>query len=77
MTTARLEELPRYNIGTYVYIIYSNALLHSDQEAFIYGNVRTTFSALSSHVNKIVHALRPLRLSNLLTLCPKTRKAQF
>ena len=32
-----LKELSRYNLGTFADIIYRNALLYSDNEAFIYG----------------------------------------
>jgi len=39
-----LRELCRYNIGTYADIICRNALLYPDQEAFVYGATRITFS---------------------------------
>ena len=38
-----LKELSRYRIDTYADIIYRNALLHGDREAFIRGRERITF----------------------------------
>ncbi|MBA7465995.1 Long-chain-fatty-acid--CoA ligase [subsurface metagenome] len=52
-----LRELCRYNIGTYADVIYRNALLYSDQEAFVYGDTRITFSEFNTRVNKLIHAL--------------------
>jgi hypothetical protein len=39
-----LKELCRYPIGTWADIIYRNALLYPEDEAFIYGNERVTFA---------------------------------
>src|SRR4030042_1752290 len=39
-----LKELSRYKIGTYADIIYRNALLYSDEEAFKYGSQGETFT---------------------------------
>lgn len=52
-----LRELCRYNIGTFADIIYRNALLYPDQEAFVYGDTRITFSEFNTRVNKLIHAL--------------------
>ena len=55
-----LKELSRYPIGTYADIIYRNALLYPNREAFIYGKERITFSEFNSRVNSIVHALQAM-----------------
>jgi acyl-CoA synthetase (AMP-forming)/AMP-acid ligase II len=52
-----LKELSRYNVGTWADIIYRNALLYPDQEAFVYGDTRITFSEFNTRVNKLIHAL--------------------
>ncbi len=58
-----LKELSRYRIDTYADIIYRNALLYGDWEAFIYGRERVTFSRYNERVNALVHALYSLGLS--------------
>jgi long-chain acyl-CoA synthetase len=52
-----LKELSRYNVGTWADIIYRNALLHPDNEAFIYEDKRITFAEYNSRINKIIHGL--------------------
>jgi acyl-CoA synthetase (AMP-forming)/AMP-acid ligase II len=52
-----LKELSRYNVGTWADIIYRNALLHPDNEAFIYEDKRITFADYNSRINKIAHGL--------------------
>ena len=52
-----LKELCRYNIGTFADIIYRNALLHSDEEAFVYDSERITFAKFNARVNSLIHAL--------------------
>jgi len=52
-----LKELCRYNIGTFTDIIYRNALLHSEEEAFICGPQRITFAQFNARVNSLIHAL--------------------
>ena len=52
-----LGELSRYSLGTYADIIYRNALLYPDREAFIYKSDRITFYEFNSRVNSLVHAL--------------------
>ena len=53
-----LRELSRYQLGTFADIIYRNALLHSDDEAFVCGPQRITFAQFNARVNSLVHALR-------------------
>jgi acyl-CoA synthetase (AMP-forming)/AMP-acid ligase II len=57
-----LKELGRYPVGTYADIIYRNALLRADEEAFIYGKERVTFSRYNGRVNSLIHALQSLGL---------------
>ncbi len=57
-----LKELSRYKIGTYADVIYRNALLYPDKEAFIYGSKRITFSGFNANVNRLVHALQSMGL---------------
>jgi len=52
-----LRELCRYKIGTYADIIYRNALLSADREAFVYGPERITFAEYNTRVNSLIHAL--------------------
>lgn len=52
-----LKELCRYGIGTFADIVYRNALLHSDEEAFVCGSERITFSQFNGRVNSLIHAL--------------------
>ena len=55
-----LGELCRYNIGTYANVICRNTLLYPDQEAFVCGNTRITFSEFNTRVNKLIHALHEM-----------------
>jgi long-chain acyl-CoA synthetase len=57
-----LKELCRYRRGTFADIVYRNALLHSDDEAFICGSQRITFSQFNARVNSLIHALRSLEV---------------
>jgi acyl-CoA synthetase (AMP-forming)/AMP-acid ligase II len=57
-----LKELSRYRLGTYADIIYRNALLYPDQEAFIYGSERITFYEFNQRVNSLIHALQSMGL---------------
>lgn len=52
-----LKELCRYNIGTYADIIYRNALLYPDRQAFSYREERVTFNQFNARVNSLIHAL--------------------
>jgi len=55
-----LKELSRYDIGTYADIIYRNALLYADEEAFKYGKETMTFSQFNASVNRLIEALRSI-----------------
>ena len=55
-----LKELSRYNIGTYADIIYRNAILRADKEAYVYGNIRVSWSQFNQKVNQLVHGLNRL-----------------
>ncbi len=55
-----LKELSRYNVGTWADIIYRNALLHANDEAFVYENTRITFAEYNSHINKVIHGLEKM-----------------
>ena len=57
MATVSLKELHRYNLGTWADVVYRNALLHADREAFISGERRVTFSEFNRSVNRVIHAL--------------------
>lgn len=52
-----LKELSRYRIGTFADIIYRNALLHADEEAFVCGDRRATFSQFNTRVNRLIRSL--------------------
>jgi acyl-CoA synthetase (AMP-forming)/AMP-acid ligase II len=52
-----LKELCRYRRGTFADIIYRNALLHSDDEAFVYLAQRIAFAEFNARVNGLIHAL--------------------
>jgi acyl-CoA synthetase (AMP-forming)/AMP-acid ligase II len=55
-----LRELCRYSLGTFADIIYRNALLHSRDEAFVWGPQRITFGGFNKRVNSLIHALNSL-----------------
>jgi long-chain acyl-CoA synthetase len=55
-----LKELSRYKIGTFADVIYRNALLYPDNEAFVYGRKRVTFSQFNVRVNRLIHALHDM-----------------
>jgi acyl-CoA synthetase (AMP-forming)/AMP-acid ligase II len=57
-----LRELSRYQIGTFADIIYRNALLYPNSEAFIYDPQRITFAQFNARVNSVIHALGALGL---------------
>ena len=52
-----LKELCRYAVGTWADIIYRNALLYPENEAFISGEKRITFAQYNARVNRVIHAL--------------------
>ena len=55
-----LKELSRYQLGTFADLIYRNALLHADREAFICGPDRVTFDQFNRQVNRLIQALTAL-----------------
>ena len=55
-----LKELSRYRIGTYGDIIYRNAVLYSDDEAFKCGSKTLTFAEFNARVNRLIHALHAI-----------------
>jgi long-chain acyl-CoA synthetase len=55
-----LKELCRYTRWTFADVIYRNALLHPDDEAFVCGTERITFSRFNARVNSMIHALNEL-----------------
>jgi acyl-CoA synthetase (AMP-forming)/AMP-acid ligase II len=55
-----LRELSRYQIGTFADIIYRNALLYPDKEAFVYGDQRISFCKFNETVNRLIHGLKAL-----------------
>ena len=55
-----LQELCRYPLGTFANIIYRNAVLYPDQEAFVCGTDRITFKNFNKRANRLVHGLHAL-----------------
>ena len=55
-----LKELSRYRIDTYADIIYRNALLYRDEEAFKCGSETLTFAEYNGEVNRLIHALHAM-----------------
>jgi len=57
-----LKELARYKINTYADIIYRNALLYAEEEAFKYGMEKVTFAQFNARVNGLIHALQSMEV---------------
>ena len=55
-----LKELCRYKLNTFADIVYRNAILRPDDEAFVYGSERITFTQYNSRVNSLIHALNAM-----------------
>lgn len=55
-----LKELSRYQLGTFADVIYRNALLHPDREAFVCGSRRVTFGQFNKQANRLIQALAAL-----------------
>jgi long-chain acyl-CoA synthetase len=55
-----LRELSRYSLGTFADIIYRNAILYPDTEAFVYGSERVSFKHFNERVNRLIHGLQDL-----------------
>ena len=52
-----LKNLCRYRIGTFADVIYRNAILHADDEAFVCGDRRITFCQFNARVNRLIRSL--------------------
>ena len=57
-----LKELSRYPIGTYADIVYRNALLRSEDLAFVYNEKRITFAQFNARINSLISALKEIGL---------------
>ncbi|MGD8997218.1 MAG: AMP-binding protein [Anaerolineae bacterium] len=55
-----LRELSRYQLGTFADIIYRNAILYPDSEAFVCGSERVSFGKFNERVNMVIHGLLAL-----------------
>ena len=55
-----LQELARYKIGTFAYIIHRHSLLRPKAEAYVYQDERITYAEFNARVNSLVHALQEL-----------------
>ncbi len=55
-----LRELSRYQLGTFADIIYRNAILYPDNEAFVCGSERVSFKRFNERVNSLIHGLYAL-----------------
>ena len=55
-----LQELSRYPLGTFANIVYRNAILYPDQEAFVCGSERVSFKDFNERANRLVHGLHAL-----------------
>jgi long-chain acyl-CoA synthetase len=55
-----LRELSRYQLGTFADIIYRNAILYPDSEAFVCGSERISFKRFNERVNLLIHGLHAL-----------------
>lgn len=53
-----LKDLCRYPLGTFAEIIYRNALFYPEDEAFVIGSRRVTFSHYNNNVNLLIDRLR-------------------
>jgi acyl-CoA synthetase (AMP-forming)/AMP-acid ligase II len=55
-----LRELSRYQLGTFADIIYRNAILYPESEAFVCGPERVSFKDFNERVNRLIHGLQAL-----------------
>lgn len=55
-----LRELSRYPLGTFADIIYRNAILYPESEAFVCRDERVTFRGFNQRVNRLIHGLQAL-----------------
>jgi acyl-CoA synthetase (AMP-forming)/AMP-acid ligase II len=59
-TKLLLRELSRYKLGTFADVVYRNALLYPDSEAFVCGPERRRYGQFNQRVNALVHGLHAL-----------------
>jgi long-chain acyl-CoA synthetase len=57
-----LKELSRYELGTFADIIYRNAILYPENEAFVCGSERMSFKHFNERVNRLIHSLQELKI---------------
>ena len=57
-----LKELSRYELGTFADIIYRNAILYPDHEAFVCGSKRISFKYFNERANRLIHGLKGLKI---------------
>jgi len=57
-----LKELSRYELGTFADIIYRNAILYPDHEAFVCGSKRISFKHFNERANRLIHGLQGLKI---------------
>ena len=55
-----LKELSRYPLGTFADLIYRNAILYPEEEAFACGEERISFGQFNARVNALVHGIHSL-----------------
>jgi len=58
--TLTLKELSRYPLGTFADLIYRNAILYPNSEAFVWGSEKISFRHFNERVNALVHGLQAL-----------------
>jgi acyl-CoA synthetase (AMP-forming)/AMP-acid ligase II len=57
-----LKELSRYELGTFADIIYRNAILYPDNDAFVCGSERISFKHFNTRVNRLIHGLKEIKI---------------
>ncbi len=57
-----LKELCRYELGTFADIIYRNAILYPNNEAFVCGSRRISFKHFNERANRLIHGLMELQI---------------
>jgi long-chain acyl-CoA synthetase len=55
-----LRELSRYQVGTFADIIYRNAILYPDSEAFACGSERISFKGFNGRANSLIRGLQAM-----------------
>ena len=53
-----LKELSRYQPGTFAEVIYRNAILYPDTEAFVCEEQRVTFQEFNKRSNRLANSLK-------------------